>query len=338
MIVNARRILAAGAAAVGAGAATLALAAVPATAAGNTTESASENWAGYIAQGKSFSAVSGSWVQPSAQCNSGEGYSAFWVGLGGASGQSQALEQVGTQADCSSTGNTSYYAWYELVPAAPVRLDVAVKPGDHLSARVSVSGSNVTVNLADDTTGKSVTKTVTASAIDTSSAEWIAEAPSACSDNGDCQPLPLADFGTVKFSHASATAGGRTGAISAWSSQAVQLSGSGGSAPLGIAYAPSGSGSGSAQTSALSSGGGAFSVAWQSPDAQAASVGGGSPAGGYGSGAYGPGAYGDGSGVYGDGSGAYGDGSGGYAYAPGGAYGPDGYGYGAYGGSAAYGL
>ena len=34
---------------------------------------------------------------------------------------------------------------------------------------------------------------------DTSSAEWIAEAPSQCDGSGSCQPLPLADFGTVQF-------------------------------------------------------------------------------------------------------------------------------------------
>ena len=56
---------------------------------------------------------------------------------------------------------------------------------------------------------------------DTSSAEWIAEAPSQCDSTSSCTPLPLADFGTVQFTGASATANGHTGSIddSNWSSQ-----------------------------------------------------------------------------------------------------------------------
>ncbi len=100
-------------------------------AAAATPEAASANWAGYVAGasgGQNFSRVSGSWVQPSAGTSAGDGYSAFWVGLGG-SGQSssQSLEQIGTQADVSN-GQPVYYAWYELVPAAPVKIGVADPP------------------------------------------------------------------------------------------------------------------------------------------------------------------------------------------------------------------
>src|SRR5690349_15017483 len=88
----------------------------------------SQNWAGYVAggssPGKQFSSVSGSWVQPTVKCGAGQTYSAFWVGLGGSAGGSSALEQTGTQADCTADGGTEYYAWYELVPAAPVKLDL----------------------------------------------------------------------------------------------------------------------------------------------------------------------------------------------------------------------
>src|SRR5438270_5805075 len=61
----------------------------------NAQQATSENWAGYAVQsktGRDFSSVSGSWTQPSISPSSGEGASAFWVGLGGASQQSQALE------------------------------------------------------------------------------------------------------------------------------------------------------------------------------------------------------------------------------------------------------
>lgn len=246
----------------------------------------SANWAGYVAQGRDFSAVSGSWVQPEATCPTGTSstYSAFWVGLGGASDQSQALEQVGTQADCSSSGQASYYAWYELVPAAPVNLGMRIHPGDRITGTVRVKGTQVTVSLADHTSGQTVTRRLQTADIDTTSAEWIAEAPSACTQMGDCQPLPLADFGTVSFTDATATADGHTGPISdpAWRNQAVVLTGSSAAGGLGdgtgIAYEPSvGGGGAGAQPSGLSGDGASFSVSWQgsSDTSSAAGAGGG---------------------------------------------------------------
>jgi hypothetical protein len=307
----------------------LAATAVPAASAATGTsvpQATSQNWSGYVAGGSStatqFSSVAGSWVQPSASCTAGNGYSAFWVGLGGSSNQSQSLEQVGTQADCTGNGQASYYAWYELVPAGQVRLDLAIHPGDHISARVTVNGTTVAVSLSDQTTGASVTKNLQMSSPDTSSAEWIAEAPSTCDQAGNCQALPLANFGTVSFTNASATANGHSGPISDpnWTVQAVQLSGAADSAgygPTGIAYSQSSAG---AQPSSLSTDGGSFSVSWQGTGgAASSSTGGSGSGGGYGYGGY-VGGYG-----YGDG------GYGGYGY--GGAYG-----YGGYGGGAYYGY
>ncbi len=311
-------------------------------------ESTSANWSGYVANGSSggssqFSSVAGSWVEPNADCSSGSGDAAFWVGLGGASQGSGALEQAGTQVDCSAGGSGEHYAWYELVPAAPVRLDVAISPGDHVSARVAVTGTAVTVSLSDQSTGASATKTLQMDNPDVSSAEWIAEAPSLCdgadaSGTGNCTPVSLADFGSVTFTGASATADGSTGTISAsnWAAQAVQLAGTSGG---GIGYpglldaSASDSGSAGATPSALSTDGSSFSVAWQSDGSQAASAssdpgdtgsgygpsGGYSPSAGYGpSDSYGPsGGYGSSDGYGGDpygdyGPGAYSDGAVGY--------------------------
>ncbi len=293
-------------------------AASPLPALADTVPAASSaNWAGYVANapsdGSGFSRVSGGWVQPSANTSAGDGDSAFWVGIGG-DGQSNALEQVGTQANVQN-GQTEYYAWYELVPDPPVRLDLAIHPGDHISASVAVDGTNVTVSLTDQTTGQSHTQTLQMSNPDTSSAEWIAEAPSTIDGGGNATPLPLADFGTIGFTGSSATADGHSGTISdsAWSSQPVALSESS---------------SATAQPSSLSSDGSSFSVAWQSGDSgvsTSSTVPGGDS--GYGSGGYG---YGGGGG-YG-GYGGYGSGGGGY---PGGGYGYDGGGgYGGYGGYA----
>ena len=304
--------------------------AVQAASAATAPEANSANWAGYIASVPSgssgFTRVSGSWVQPSANASAGDGYSSFWVGLGGSSqSQSQSLEQVGTQADVSS-GQTVYHAWYELVPAAPVQLKLAIHPGDHISASVAVSGSSVTVSLSDTTTGQSYTKTLHMSNPDTSSAEWIAESPSAAYGSGAVQPLPLADFGTVTFTGASATAGGHTGSISdpSWTAQEVQLASSN---------------TAGAQPSSLSSDGSSFSVTWQSPAAGSASTGSPVGYGGYGPGYGGYGGYGDGYGAYGYGAGygGYGGYGPGYGYGSGyGGYGPGYSGYGGYLGQPAY--
>jgi len=297
---------------------------IASTASAATTDqqsAVSANWSGYVVGGSSnnpnqqFSSVSGSWTEPSTNCNAGQGDAAYWVGLGGAGQNSQHLEQVGTESDCSGgTGAASHYSWYELVPAAPVRLDVGISPGDHVSAKVTVSGSNVTVWLSDNTTGQSATKTLQMSDPDLSSAEWIAEAPSQCDGSGNCTPLPLADFGDVSFTNATATSNGHTGTISDldWSSVPVQLNG--GSDGF-VSYNTSAG----AAPSGLSSDGSGFSVAYQGGGEQT-STSTGAGGGGYG---YGGGGY------SGYGGGGYGYGGGGYGY---GGDGGGGYGYGGYGG------
>ncbi len=286
------------------------------------TQQQSQNWAGYIVQpstGKSFSSVSGSWKQPTTTSSSGtdQGYSAFWVGLGGASGQSQSLEQVGTSADWVN-GKAQYYAWYELVPSAQVKLNVAINPGDQISGKVSVSGTTVTISLSDQTTGQSVTQSLQMSNPDASSAEWIAEAPSAAVQAGVYQTLPLANFGTATFTGASATADGHTGSISDpnWSVAQVQLSPTGtvGDPAVGGSFTPAGLGGGSssasgASTSNVSSDGSSFSVSYTSTTSPAQSTTGGSGSSDNGfSGAYGDPGYGYGYPGYGygyPGPGAY---------------------------------
>jgi hypothetical protein len=233
--------------------------AVPSTAAAATIQTAtSSNWAGYVATGRSFSSVSGSWVVPTAK-RSSDGYAATWVGLGGASGSSSALEQVGTESDYVN-GRATYAAWYELVPKASVKLKLTVHPGDHMTAKVTVDGTTVTVSITDSTTGRSVTKVLHMAHPDTSSAEWIIEAPSVEYGDGSSQVVPLADFSKVTVTGATATAGGHTGAISdsAWTAERVDLVSTGGG-PGG--YAPVAAVStAEATTSGLASGGSSFSV------------------------------------------------------------------------------
>ena len=160
------------------------------------TNSTSTNWSGYAVTGSRFTSVSSSWTEPTATC-SGTAYSSFWVGLDGDT--SGTVEQTGTDADCS--GNTpQYYAWYEMYPKFPVNLKGTVKPGDHLSASVTTNGSGqFTLTITDSTQGWSNTTNARLKSAKLASAEVIAEAPS--SSGG---VLPLANFGTVSFSGASA--------------------------------------------------------------------------------------------------------------------------------------
>ena len=199
-----------------------------ATAAGRSKvrSEVSENWAGYAVTGKNFSTVSGTWREPTIKTSSSssEAYSAVWVGLGGSKTSSSSLEQIGTSADYVG-GHAEYYAWYELLPSGQVRLSIAIHAGDVISARVSVSGTTVTVFLSDQTTGHSVLKTLHMNKPDSSSAEWIVEAPATETSGGNYQVLPLADFVKVAFSKATATAGGDTGGIydSQWTPTRIQL-------------------------------------------------------------------------------------------------------------------
>jgi hypothetical protein len=232
----------------------------------------SSNWSGYAASGldggtATFSDVTASWVQPKVSCTVGRSDSvAFWVGLGGASEASQSLEQLGTEADCDGNGGTpTYSAWWEIVPAASVRIPLKLRPGDHVTAAVVVKGAAVTLFLKNVTRKSRFTKTLTPSQPpDVSSAEWIAEAPSECNASGFCRGVPLTQFGTVTFTNAAAIADGHPGTISdpAWTADPIELIADGGGGRFfgrgdvlgpGVGAVPGG----------LSADGRSFSVAWQ---------------------------------------------------------------------------
>lgn len=160
------------------------------------TNSTSTNWSGYAVTGGRYTSVSSSWTEPTATC-SATAYSSFWVGLDGDT--SGTVEQTGTDADCS--GKTpQYYAWYEMYPKYPVNFSNPVKPGDKLSASVTTNGSGAfTLKISDSTQNWTQTVSARLKSAKLASAEVIAEAPS-----GSGGVLPLANFGTVSFSGASA--------------------------------------------------------------------------------------------------------------------------------------
>jgi hypothetical protein len=253
--------------------ASLAAALLAAPAAADAATTTSSNWAGYAVSkpGVKFRRVAATWVMPTATCSATgrRHYSAAWLGLGGYHTSSTALEQIGTEADCTPKGTPSYSAWYELVPSDPVDIDLTIKPGDTLSSSVTVSGHTVKLYLANRTRGTVFTKQLNADRIDITSAEWIVEAPSACYGNR-CDTLPLANFGSTSFAGAKATsATGHQGAIndSAWSPTSIALRSDGGRT-FGGRFA-SDSGSGGASPGDLTATGDGFAVTYEDTTAQA---------------------------------------------------------------------
>lgn len=209
-----------------AAAAVVALIGAPSAFADTTT---STNWAGYAAHrgGASFRAIAGSWREPSATCMRGvDTYSSYWVGIGGYSPTSQALDQIGTEVDCTAGGQVRSSAWYELVPAGAIDLKLAVHPGDLMRAAVSVDGRRVSMSLLDVTRRQGFTKTFTAYQLDTSSAEWIVEAPSECVGDNACRTLTLSNFGTAAFTGIWATTvAGHVGGLNdpSWQTTKIKL-------------------------------------------------------------------------------------------------------------------
>jgi hypothetical protein len=223
----------------------------------NVTVSDSTNWSGYAVTGASFTHAAGSWIVPTVNCSKTPNtFAAFWVGIDGWT--SSTVEQTGTDSDCSGS-SPSYYAWYEFYPHPSILISsVPVSAGNKMSATVSFSGSEFTITITNETTGKSFSKSSRVSGARRSSAEWIAEAP-CCTNAGGI--LPLADFGTVDLgddhtdisSTNDATDSSITGPIGSFGSavnEAIMVNGT--------------TGANEAVPSALSTDGSSFAVAWDS--------------------------------------------------------------------------
>jgi hypothetical protein len=169
---------------------------------------ASTNWSGYAVQSSGlFTDVQGSWIEPSVTCSSsGAQYASFWAGIDGYS--SNSVEQLGTDSDCTGRARPSYYAWWEMYPAGSVSLPTStypVKPGDTMSAEVSVRATTFTLTLKSSE-GWKFTTSKSGSGLAQSSAELIAESPEICFLF--CRLAPLSNFGTVNFTGADAAVSG----------------------------------------------------------------------------------------------------------------------------------
>jgi hypothetical protein len=214
------------------------------TALGTAMTATSPNWAGYVttsASSATFSRVKGSWIEPSISCStplSPRNDDSFWIGLDGF--MDNTVEQTGTEGTCKGT-TPKYDAWYEMFPKSSI-VAFTIRAGDRISAEVASVGGKFVLTLTDVSSGRRLQRTLSMGLATRSSAEWIAESSSSCSN---C----LANFGTVTFSDASATSGATTGGISTFSHQAITL-------VDGINQV-------AAQPSGLRSGGTSFSVIWK---------------------------------------------------------------------------
>jgi hypothetical protein len=215
----------------------------------------SENWAGYAVTGTGFHDAEASWFQPKADCSKTPNtYAVFWVGIDGYSDTT--VEQTGTLIWCNGT-TAQYYGWWEFYPLNSIQLisGFKVSPGNKFDASVTYNGTDFTLTLRNETTGKTFTHSGAVSGAKRTSAEWIAEAPS--SSTGI---LPLSDFGTAKFgSHYTGVSGTNdakdkttSGPIKAFGKNVheIKMVGSGGT-PV------------KAQPTALDSTGTSFEVIWK---------------------------------------------------------------------------
>jgi hypothetical protein len=172
------------------------------------------------------------------------------------------LIALATEADCSASGRARYGAWYELVPQTSRTIHMTVRPGDAMAVRISVRGRRATIRLRDLTRGTRFSRTLTATAVDTTPAEWIVEAPSDCF-GGRRRVLPPAAFAETTFRSARATSrAGHTGTIAdpVWADTAIDLAADAGGPQLGGPHGRRMAGAASATTGPLSATGSSFTV------------------------------------------------------------------------------
>jgi hypothetical protein len=173
----------------------------------------SSNWSGYVANGGTYTSVTGTWTVPTVGTTTGA--DATWVGIGGVSGTD--LIQAGTQAT-SVGGSVTYEAWIEMLPDSSRTISLAVAPGDSVTVTITEQSSGRwLIAMLNNTTKASYQRTVSYSS-SRSSAEWIQEAPSS-----GRSIIPLDDFGTVRFTGASAVRDGATLNLSALGAAPVAM-------------------------------------------------------------------------------------------------------------------
>lgn len=171
----------------------------------------SDNWSGAVLTappaGQTFNAVSGRFVVPTPKApssGSGTWSASAWVGIDGDT-YGNAILQSGVDFTVTVDGDstsTSFDAWYEWYPDYAYDFSIAISAGDTIAISVASSSSSAgTVTLENVTTGKTVSKSLTApsssSDLGGQNAEWIVE-----DYESDGSLVSLANFGTVTFTDA----------------------------------------------------------------------------------------------------------------------------------------
>jgi hypothetical protein len=169
----------------------------------NTNQSS--NWFGYnqgtLAKNDTlFNSITGDWTVPTATRHTAgqEEDSSDWIGIGGGCVDAactigdNTLIQTGTEQDVSATGQASYSAWWELVPAPSISISMNIAPGDRMHASLAeiVPDSNVwVITLTDLTQNETFTQTVPYPSTHLT-AEWIEETPLLIGTNAGFAALP----------------------------------------------------------------------------------------------------------------------------------------------------
>ncbi|MBX4192527.1 hypothetical protein KW798_03520 [Candidatus Parcubacteria bacterium] len=168
------------------------------------TNNTSLNWAGYIAEDKKYTEVSGRWNVPKVTGTGGSAVAAdaTWVGIGGA--KEENLIQAGTHAVIEGN-DVRYEAWYELIPGDSWIVPVEVHAGDDVSVDIAhLEEDKWQVTLTNNTTGDSYTNKVSHES-EFTSAEWIEEMASSARGGFF---IPLAEFAGTDFTESKATVDG----------------------------------------------------------------------------------------------------------------------------------
>lgn len=175
----------------------------------------SSNWSGYVANGGTYTSVTGTWVVPQVGSTT-TGADATWVGIGGVTGTD--LIQAGTQATVTGDGSVTYSAWTEILPDFSRTTPLQVTAGDNVTVTITEQTNGVwLIVMVNNTTSDSYEKTLRY-ASSRSSAEWVQEAPS--TSRGI---VPLSDFGTVRFIAGSAVRDGVNMGLSALGATPVAM-------------------------------------------------------------------------------------------------------------------
>jgi hypothetical protein len=231
--------------------------------AGGVQESDTTVWAGYVATGATYTAVTARWTQPAITCDptfSPGPAVVFWVGLDGFGDNS--VEQGGTVAQCQGPGIPFYAVWWAMFPTTTVQFGFEISPGDSLQASVTYDPASqlFTIVVTDLTSNQTMSEPIACQPDQDGcprlTAEVISEAPTAGGDIDGHVFLP--NYGTLNYSDVSITdSTGHTGTFTdpAWTTTRVTEVSS-----QGVTMQT---------TSPLSTDGSSFSTVWQAESGRA---------------------------------------------------------------------